>query len=128
MANVGPERYCTRRKAPTSQCPITRSPDLRCSSTTSSSPVWMVVSTDIPTRSSLAKGCPGVTTILTGSRCTILVKLPVALLAATDVQQINLSIVRLEIDLVERHHRHQRRPWTDVVADLHGTLAHHAVD
>jgi hypothetical protein len=31
---------------------VTRSLDLRCSSTTSSSPVWMVVSTDKPTRSS----------------------------------------------------------------------------
>src|SRR6476469_707523 len=100
----------------------------------------MVVSTDRPTRSSLAKGWPGVTTILTGNRCTILVKLPVALLgamgakaapeaggtpihcaleldvvgvhmdgyglAAADVQQIHLAIVRFDIDLVERHNGH----------------------
>ena len=46
----------------------------------------MVVSTDKPTRRSLAKGCPGVTTILTGSRCTILVKLPAALLGAAATQ------------------------------------------
>jgi hypothetical protein len=35
----------------------------------------MVVSTE--TRRSLAKGCPGVTRILTGSRCTILVMIEV---------------------------------------------------
>ena len=44
------------------------------------------------------------------------------------VQQSDLAIVRFDIDLVERYHGHQRRTGADVVADLYGPLAHHAVD
>ena len=40
----------------------------------------MVVSTEKPSRSSFASSWPGDTRILTGRRCTIFVKLPVALL------------------------------------------------
>ncbi len=43
-------------------------------------PVWIVVSTEKPTRKSFASGWFGSTVILTGKRCTIFVKLPVALL------------------------------------------------
>src|SRR6185437_1971717 len=39
--------------------------------------------TDMPTRSLAAMVCPGLTRIRTGSRCTILVKFPVALWGAT---------------------------------------------
>ena len=42
-------------------------------------PVWIVVSTEKPTRSSRASGWFGASTIFTGRRWTILVKLPVAL-------------------------------------------------
>src|SRR5262249_40924485 len=41
--------------------------------------IWMRVTTDIPGRSCAIKGCPGSNSIRTGTRCTTLVKLPVAL-------------------------------------------------
>src|SRR5271167_4639052 len=88
MPSIGMERYAIRGNARIDQCPVTGLVDLTCSATMSSRPVWIVVSTDKPTRSNLAKGWPDVTTILTGSLCTILVKLPVALFGAIGAKEV----------------------------------------
>ena len=76
--NESPGR--TGRLSAEYQGAVTRLGDRACPTVTSSSPAWIVVSTGKPTRNSLASGWLGLTRILTGRRCTILVKLPVALL------------------------------------------------
>ena len=48
-------------------------------------------------------------------------------LARAHVAQVVLAVVRLDVHLVQRHDRHQRRAGRHVVADLDRAVAHHAV-
>ena len=125
--------------------------------------VSTLTTTDMPGRSSPCSATAAGTSMRTGRRWTILVKLPVALsggskektepeagatlttvalqlvirigvdrdgdrLARTQIGELRLLEIRVDIDRVERDEAREPLPGLDQVADLHGAITDHAVE